>query len=88
MKKNQKITTGLEAMALFTQLGLTMAIPIAFGVLAGHWLDRKLGTGVLLMLILTGLGIVAGFIGAYQQITQVAPMKKKKSDGQDKGKNG
>lgn len=78
MTKNKKtgLESGLEAFALFSQLGLTMAFPIALGAIAGHWLDGKLGTGVACLIIFLLLGIAGGIVGAYRQITAVTKRKK------------
>ncbi|MDF3000515.1 MAG: putative F0F1-ATPase subunit Ca2+/Mg2+ transporter [Bacillota bacterium] len=67
---------GLEALVLFSQLGLTMAMPILLGAIGGHWLDEKLGTKVLFLILLLCLGIVGGIAGAYRQITAVTKKKK------------
>lgn len=69
---------GLEALVLFSQLGLTMAIPILLGAIGGHWLDEKLGTKVLFLILLLCLGIVGGIAGAYRQITVVTKGKEPK----------
>jgi len=68
--------SGLEALTLITQLGLTIAVPIVLGAVAGHWLDGKLGTGMIFFLILLCLGIAGGFVGAYRQIITVGKKKK------------
>lgn len=76
-KKNSSGSgSGLEAFALISQLGLTIALPIVLGAAAGHWLDEKLGTKVIFFLILLCLGIAGGFAGAYRQITAVSKWKK------------
>ncbi|QOX64755.1 AtpZ/AtpI family protein [Anoxybacterium hadale] len=68
---------GLEALVLFSQLGLTMAIPILLGAIGGHWLDEKFGTKVVFLILLVCLGIVGGIAGAYRQITAVTKKKSK-----------
>jgi len=76
-KKNKSVMkSGLESMTLITQLGLIIAIPIVLGAMAGHWLDGKLGTGVIFSLILLFLGIAGGIVGAYRQVTTVIKWKK------------
>lgn len=76
-KKNRSgLGSGLEALALTSQLGLTIALPIVLGAVAGHWLDEKLGTKMIFFLILLILGIAGGFAGAYHQITAVGKWKK------------
>lgn len=73
MDKNKN--TGYEALVLCTQLGLTLAMPIVLGALFGHWLDGKLGTGMILFIAFLVLGLGAGFVGAYQQIMSVTKKK-------------
>lgn len=68
--------SGLEALTLLSQLGLSLAIPIILGALAGHWLDGKLGTGMLFFVILLCLGIAGGFVGAYRQVMLISKKKK------------
>ena len=76
-KKNKSgMGSGLEALTLITQLGLTIAVPIVLGAVAGHWLDGKFGTGMIFFLILMCLGIAGGFVGAYRQIITVGKKKK------------
>lgn len=76
-KKNKSgLSSGLEALTLISQLGLSIAIPIVLGAVAGHWLDGKLGTGMIFFLILLCLGIAGGFVGAYRQIVTVSKKKK------------
>lgn len=67
---------GLQSLALIHQLGLTIAIPIVLGALAGRWIDGKLRTGMIFFLILLCLGIASGIFGAYKQITYMTKQKK------------
>lgn len=71
--RNEKrgVSSGLEAFTLVSQLGLTIAIPILLGAVGGHWLDKKLDTGMVFFLILICLGIAGGFISAYHQIKKI-----------------
>jgi len=55
----------------FTLLGmvgtqLVVSIFIGFGV--GYWLDTKLGTKPLLMLVFGILGVAAGFLNIYRTV--------------------
>lgn len=75
-KKRPSIGSGLEAFALVSQLGLTIALPVVLGAAAGHWIDVRLGTGMIFFLILLLLGLVGGFTGAYRLITAVGKHKK------------
>jgi ATP synthase protein I len=49
-----------------TSVGWMMALPIAAGVLVGHALDRRLGTGTFWTLALLGAGLV---LGAWQGVS-------------------
>ena len=77
MTQNKK-TSPLEAFALYSQLGFILVAPIILGALAGSWIDRKLGTGVVFFVILVCLGIGAGIAVAYRQINAVFQLKKPK----------
>jgi F0F1-type ATP synthase assembly protein I len=52
-----------EALGLATNLGWTMLFSLLIPLLAGIWLDRKLGTMPLFTLIGTVLGILAATVG-------------------------
>jgi ATP synthase protein I len=75
-RQRTSLRSGLEAFALITQLGLTIALPVVLGAAAGHWIDGKLGTGLVFFLILLLLGLAGGFTGAYRQITSLGKRKK------------
>ena len=77
-KKKSGPESGLDALVLFSQLGLTMALPIILGAVAGHWLDEKFGTRVIFLLIFVCLGITGGITGAYRQITAVTKVKERR----------
>ncbi len=77
-KSNFSMASGLETLVLVPQLGLTIAIPIVLGSAGGHWIDEKLGTGMVFSLILLLFGIAGGIYGAYNLITVIS--KKKKGD--------
>lgn len=49
-----------KELALITQVGLNVAVPIVAAVLVGGWLDKKLGADYYLLLIMTLIGIAAG----------------------------
>ena len=46
---------------LVLTLGITFAAAVALGLIAGLWLDSKLGTRLLFTLLGGGLGFYAGF---------------------------
>lgn len=69
------IVSGLVTIAFISQLGMTIITPIILGALAGHWLDGKLGTGIIFFLILFCLGIAAGIYGSYKLIKTIEKKK-------------
>jgi len=73
---DKKKYSGLEALVLCSQLGFTIALPIVLGALAGHWIDGKLGSGMIFLILLTVLGTIAGIFGAYSQINSVTKRRK------------
>ena len=75
MEKNKG--TGLEALVLSSQLGFTLAMPIVLGALAGHWIDSKLGTGIVFLILLLLAGLVTGIVAAYTLIVGVTKRKSK-----------
>lgn len=73
-KKSLKV---FFAIALFTQLGLSMAIPIMAGIMIGDYLDKKQDTNGIFLIIFLLLGIFAGFLGSYRLIKMVNDRKDK-----------
>jgi hypothetical protein len=72
MKANDKNTSGLSAfgaLGLGMELGINVALPLVLGVWVGSWLDRLLGTGGLIMLVMC---VVALMVGAYNFYRVVA----------------
>lgn len=63
MKDTTKDTT--KALALFTQLAISMIVPIFLCLLIGRWLDGIFHTGGILLIIFLVLGIGAGFRSIY-----------------------
>lgn len=66
----------LESLTLITQLGLTIAIPIVLGAMAGRWLDGRFETGTVFSILLLVLGIGGGITGAYHLVARVIKSKK------------
>lgn len=63
MRKNQNAI--LKNLALLSQVGIMMLVPIFGGVLLGSWLDNKLGTGHILLIVCLILGVGASFRNLY-----------------------
>jgi F0F1-type ATP synthase assembly protein I len=54
--------TTFQALAVASQFGITLAISVVLGYLAGHWLDDRLNTGIIFSLIGVLLGLVAAVL--------------------------
>ena len=54
--------TTFQALAVASQFGITLAISVVLGYLAGHWIDDRLGTGIIFTLIGVLLGLVAAVL--------------------------
>lgn len=61
MKNNNGNRDIFKALALFTQLGLSMAACVFVGVFLGKLIDRWLGTSPLMLIILSLVGGAASF---------------------------
>jgi len=68
MKKRDDRRDIAKALAMFTQLGFTMAACVAICVFIGGFLDRRLGTGPWLLL----LGSVVGALSAFKVLYDLA----------------
>ena len=76
-RDNKKKT--FQTLSLVTQLGLIMIVSIGMTTALGIWLDGKLGTDFLTV-ILFFLGAVAGGQGAYRMIKQIFEEEDDKHD--------
>ena len=52
--------TTFQALAVASQFGITLAVSVVLGYLAGHWLDDRLNTGIIFTLI----GVLLGLVGS------------------------
>jgi ATP synthase protein I len=57
-------STGGEYAGVGIQLGMT----IVLSALLGYWLDKKLGTGPWLLIVLVFVGAAAGFYSLYRRV--------------------
>ncbi|MDK2867777.1 MAG: synthase protein [Clostridiales bacterium] len=69
MKKQTKSI--MENLALLSQVGIMMIVPIFGGVFIGQFLDRKFGNGSLFLIV----GIVLGVGAAFRNLYQLAQTK-------------
>lgn len=55
----------LKALAMLTQVAITMIVPIGLGLFTGAFLDKKLETAPIFLILFILLGIGAGFRNIY-----------------------
>ncbi|WP_069650573.1 AtpZ/AtpI family protein [Caloranaerobacter ferrireducens] len=60
----------LQNLALVSQIGLSMALPILGGVYIGSFLDDKLNTGYIFLGVFSVLGIITSFISLFKITTK------------------
>ncbi len=73
--KKKKIFDMFPSFALFTQIGLGMAVPVILAALAGEFIDQKLGTRYVFLILFLLLGIVSGFVILHRQILLIINRK-------------
>ncbi|MDP3386765.1 MAG: AtpZ/AtpI family protein [Eubacteriales bacterium] len=65
MNNNNKIKI-FQNLALVSQIGIMMIVPIVIGLFIGKFLDEKLGTGYVFLFIFLVIGVGAAFINLYK----------------------
>jgi len=50
----------------YLNLGFQLAVAVGLGIVVGYWLDKKLGTVPLFLLLGLSVGAVAGFLNIYR----------------------
>lgn len=81
--------------ALVTQLGVSMSLSIVSGLVAGIWIDNKLGTAPLATLICSLIGIAVGTFSVYRLVVSSiysaeerdVDKKRRHSDRSSRGEN-
>lgn len=69
-----------SALALLTQIGLNTTIIIAGCVLFGRFLDAKLGTSPVLVLVFALLGMASAFYSLYKTALKATGTKNRSGD--------
>jgi F0F1-type ATP synthase assembly protein I len=77
MKKETRST--MQNLALISQVGIMMIVPIFGCVWLGQLLDKKLGTGSLFLIV----GIILGVGAAFRNLYQLAMKKSKEYDNKE-----
>ncbi|HEY0581148.1 MAG TPA: AtpZ/AtpI family protein [Chloroflexota bacterium] len=57
-RTGSRVTT-FQALAVASQFGITLAVSVVLGYFGGHWLDDRLGTNFIFILVGVLLGLVA-----------------------------
>lgn len=73
MKKRD--ATPLKYIGLIIRLGMSMALPVVAGVLAGRYLDGRLGTGNVFLFIFIVIGTLTSFRNLYHQAYRIINRK-------------
>ncbi len=70
--------TTVQALAVASQFGITLAVSVVLGYFVGQWLDERLRTGILFTLI----GVLLGLVGAAMNTVRLyrALMRKAQPD--------
>ncbi len=80
-----KIDRGtLRALALATQLGFSIAASVGLGVLGGLWVDDRLGTRPIFLL----LGMIFGLLSAAYIMRDLLAFKRDSDEEEDDSGNG
>ncbi len=74
MGKNFGVFTNL---ALVSQIGISMVVPIGIGLYIGKWLDGKLGTAPIFLFVFIIMGVISAFMNLFK-LTQTQTEKKKR----------
>ena len=59
-------------------IGITMTLTMLLGVFGGDWLDRRLHTSPLFLLLGIFLGIGAGFYNLWSELSKIVEIDKEK----------
>lgn len=70
----------LKNLAYLTQIAFVMITPILLGVYIGNYIDEKLGTEPIIMLICVILGVGTAFMNLYKFAMSVTEKKEKKEE--------
>lgn len=84
MKQRKKDHNVFKALALVSQLGIGMIVPVFIGLFIGKGLDRLLGTGFLTIVFLI-IGVLAAYRNLY---CYTQPLIRGERDDREKGRKG
>ncbi len=67
----RKDITPLKYIGLIIQLGMSMALPVIIGVITGKYLDERLGTGNVFLVVSIIIGVVISFKNLYRYAKKI-----------------
>ncbi|HET6317171.1 MAG TPA: AtpZ/AtpI family protein [Chloroflexota bacterium] len=62
--RNRSTISVVQSLAVASYFGVSLAVSVVLGYLAGQWVDGRLGTGIIFTLIGVLLGLVAATTSA------------------------
>ncbi|NLY39081.1 MAG: AtpZ/AtpI family protein [Firmicutes bacterium] len=80
VKKKQRWVRSIQYYNLAFSFGLTMIAAILLGLYGGWWLDRRLETFPLFMLLGIFLGIGIGFYSLWRELNALNDLKDRQSE--------
>ena len=83
MAKKQGVSfkDAVWVLAVGSQMGLSIALPVILALAVGYWLDTRLGTLPWITLLLVLVGTVSGPIIAYRWVTSA--VRKRFEEGEE-----
>lgn len=70
-------TSIIKSLSLVSQIGILMATPIFMCTLFGYWLDTKLGTQGLFLILFILVGVYAAFRNLFVTVLKMTDTEKK-----------
>jgi F0F1-type ATP synthase assembly protein I len=81
--KQRDLSGSLKEVAPYLDLGLRFAAAATLFGLLGYWLDGKLHTTPMFLIIGVMLGGAAGFVNIYRTVTRLTEEEKRKKDHEE-----
>lgn len=74
--KSENRSSVFKNLALVSQIGISMIVPILGGIFLGNLIDKRLGTGIIFLVIFTIVGIMASFVSLFKMATKDVDKRK------------
>ena len=75
-----------RALALVTQVGLTIVVSLTLSLLLGLWIDDRLGTKPWATLVFTLVGIVVGSFSVYRMVAAAIVAAEQSEPGSERSR--